>query len=78
METTEVTREQHLQWCKDRAMEYVREGNLPEAVTSMISDLGKHPETVPKGALSMLGMLALQQAANGDRAGVERYILGFN
>lgn len=74
------TRQEHLQFCKDRAMEYVKRGDLIEAVTSMMSDLGKHPETEKSsgGALAMLGMLALQQAQAGDRAGVVRYIEGFN
>ena len=72
------TRQEHLQWCKDRAMEYVKEGNLLEAVTSMMSDLGKHPETQGGGALAMLGLLAIQQAQQGDTAAVKRYIQGFN
>ena len=76
-----MTRAEHLQWCKDRAMEYVKEGDLLNAVTSMMSDLRKHPETTAtsKGAsLEMLGMLALQQAQHGDHDGVVRYINGFN
>lgn len=74
------TRAEHLQFCKDRAMEYVRHGELLEAVTSMMSDLGKHPETANSagGALAALGLLACQQAQTGDRAGVVRYIEGFN
>lgn len=75
-----MTREEHMQWCKDRAMEYVNRGQLLEAVTSMMSDLDKHPETKTgaTGALAMLGMFACQQAQSGDREGVVRYITGFN
>lgn len=75
-----MTRAEHVQWCKDRAMEYVNQGDLLEGVTSMMSDLGKHPETKESstGALAMLGLLAMQQAQSGDRAGVVRYITGFN
>ena len=74
-----MTRAEHLQWCKDRAMEYVNHGELLNAVTSMMSDLEKHPETSAKnGALGMLGLLAMQQAQQGDRAAVIRYIQGFN
>jgi hypothetical protein len=74
------TRAEHLQFCKDRAMEYVNKGDLLEGVTSMMSDLAKHPETAKStdGALAMLGMLACQQAQRGDREGVVRYITGFN
>ena len=74
-----LTRQEHLQWCKDRAMEYVKEGNLLEAVTSMMSDLAKHPEMKARGeALAMLGILAMQQAQQGDTDAVKRYIQGFN
>lgn len=73
-----MTRAEHVRWCKDRAMEYVNQGDLLNGVTSMMSDMEKHPETAMKGPLAMLGMLALQQAQSGDRDGVERYIKGFN
>lgn len=75
-----MDRKEHLNWCKQRAREYVQQGDLLNAVTSMMSDLGKHPETkeVGGGAMAMLGVLALQQAMSGDRDGVVRYIEGFN
>ena len=73
------TREDHLQFCKDRAMEYVNSGNLLEAVTSMMSDLEKHLETKSAGtALGALGIMAAMDAQRGDRANVIRYIQGFN
>lgn len=75
-----MTREEHMQWCKDRAMEYVRRGDLLEGVTSMMSDMEKHPETklAPGSILQQLGMMTAMDAQRGDRAAVERYILGFN
>lgn len=75
-----MTREEHLNWCKKRAMEYVDHGELLEAVTSMMSDLTKHPETADSGAgaLAALGLLAARQAQDGNRAAVVRYIKGFN
>ena len=73
------TRAEHMQWCKDRAMEYVNNGDLLQAVTSMMSDLEKHPETKSAGtSLAMLGLLACRQAQSGDKDGVVRYIKGFN
>jgi len=37
-----TTRDEHLKWCKDRALlELVDGGGLSAAVASMISDLGK-------------------------------------
>jgi len=75
-----MTREQHLAWCKKRALEYVDKGDLANGVTSMISDMDKHDETRfdPKSVLGMLGLLALQQAVQGDRDGFRRFIVGFN
>ncbi len=75
-----MTRQEHLEWCKKRAHEYVNKGDLLNGVTSMMSDLGKHPELAKSagGALGMLGLLAMQQAQSGDRDGVVRYIDGFN
>jgi hypothetical protein len=73
------TRAQHLEFCKQRALEYVERGELLNAVTSMMSDLKKHPDTEDTGtALSMLGLMAAQQAQAGDREAVVRYIKGFN
>ena len=73
------TRQEHLDFCKQRAMEYVERNDLLNAVTSMMSDLTKHPETKSVGdALSGLGLLAAMQAQQGDRDAVIRYIKGFN
>ena len=75
-----MTRAEHLKVCKDRAMEYVKRGDLMEAATSMMSDLGKHEETkaYTEGAYATLFMLACQHAQIGDREGVVRFIQGFN
>jgi len=43
MET--LTEKQHLEWAKDRALELLNKGDLDQAFMSMISDLGKHPQT---------------------------------
>lgn len=40
-----MNRQNHLQWCKDRAIEYLDQDDLNNAATSMMSDMGKHPET---------------------------------
>jgi hypothetical protein len=56
-------------------MEYFRAGDLEQAVTSMLSDLGKHPETENLGA--KFGMLGIMLLANHDTDGVRRFIEGF-
>src|SRR5262249_1375543 len=72
---TERTREEHLQWCKDRALEYLDEGNLASAIASMTSDLTKHPETavIP----SALTVVAVTYILNHDYAGARNWITGF-
>lgn len=71
-----MTRQQHLEWCKKRAHEYLARGDLKNAVASMMSDLEKHPETAVKSPA--LGMLGIMAAASNDEREVRRYIDGFN
>lgn len=73
-----MTREEHLKWCKDRAMEYVRSGDLSAAVSSMLSDLRKHPETRDSGtgATAQLGLAYLMRGPTRDE--ITKYIQGFN
>jgi outer membrane protein assembly factor BamD (BamD/ComL family) len=71
-----MTRQEHLDWCKKRAHEYLAKGDISNAITSMLSDLNKHPETELKtSTLALLGMIAIQ---NNDRAEARRFIDGFN
>jgi hypothetical protein len=71
------TREEHLEWCKTRARDYLAKRDITNAVTSMLSDLRKHPETEKSsgGVLAMLGIMTIQ---NGDLEGARRFIEGFN
>ena len=39
------TRDEHLKWCKERALEFVDKNDLEQALSSFISDLNKHDET---------------------------------
>ena len=59
-------------------MDFIKRGDLVNAVTSMMSDMDKHPDTKLKGATSQLGIFAAMSATKGDRDFVERFILGFN
>jgi hypothetical protein len=38
------TWEEHLAWCKQRALEYIDRGDVMNGLTSMMSDIEKHPE----------------------------------
>lgn len=70
-----MDRSEHIRWCKERAMEYFRAGDLGNAVASMLSDLSKHPETENLG--KGIGMLGIMMVANNDSDGVRRFIEGF-
>jgi len=48
-----MERSEHLQWCKDRANQYVKNGDIQEAFASFLSDMSKHEETANHMALEM-------------------------
>lgn len=72
-----MTREEHLAWCKERALEYVEQGNLTDAYASMASDLTKHPET-EKHAAIQLGMMLMVSGHLGTAQKMREFINGFN
>jgi hypothetical protein len=53
-----MSRAEHLQWAKGRALDYLDAGNLRDAWASFVSDLGKHPDTAGHMAIE-LGMLEM-------------------
>ena len=55
-----MNREEHLAWCKKRALEYLDQDppDLKNALASLVSDLSKHEETCYHGA-SNLGVMLL-------------------
>jgi hypothetical protein len=71
------TRAQHLAWCKQRALEYIEQGDAQGAFASMASDLGKHDETAGHIGIH-LGMMQLMGGMLSDRESMRRFIEGFN
>jgi len=39
-----ISQDEHLEWAKKRALEYLDAGDTRNAFTSMLSDMGKHPD----------------------------------
>jgi hypothetical protein len=74
---SEITRQEHLAWCKQRALEYVDAGDTQNAFTSMASDLGKHPETANHAGIE-LGMMQLMSGMLNDTDAMRKFIEGFN
>jgi hypothetical protein len=68
------SREEHVEWCKARAMEYYNEGDMQSAVTSMVSDMDKREDTKINSALVMLSMTYL---LHGSLSDIKRWIQGF-
>lgn len=54
-----VNRAEHLAWAKARALELVDAGELSDALTSITSDLRKHPELAGHLGIELGMMLAM-------------------
>ena len=69
--------EEYLAWCKQRAIEYVDEGDLTNAMASMVSDLNKHEELRDHPAIQ-LGMMLTTCGNLSTTEEMRKFILGFN
>lgn len=74
---TAKTRIEHLRWCKTRAHQEYKAAMNPtdareNAIASMISGLGKHPDTRPMQELA----LSLSMTVHDERS-LYRFIDGF-
>ena len=72
-----MTRDEHLAWCKERALDLCKQGDLPQAFASMMSDLRKHPGTEDHGVME-LGAMLMNGGHLGTRIQMEKFIEGFN
>ena len=72
-----MTVEEHLEWCKQRALEYCGKEDLTQAFASMASDLGKHEGTANHAGIQ-LGMMLLMAGHLDTVPKMREFILGFN
>ena len=72
-----MTRAEHVAWCKRQALEYVDQGDPANALMSMLSDLGKHPDTARHTGIA-LTMMLLRAGSLTTVDDVRRHIDGFN
>ncbi len=70
-------RDEHLAWCKERALEALERSGVTEAFASLTSDLGKHPETAGHFGL-VLGTAQLAAGHLSTREAMRRHIEGYN
>ena len=79
-----MTRSEHIQWCKDRAIQeydyYAKTepcSALKNGITSMMSDINKHQETKSE-ALQQLCLFQLMTKPTMSRQEFVNFINGFN
>lgn len=72
-----TTRQDHVKWCKERALEYCKAGDINQALASMGSDLDKHDETRGHPAMQ-LGLIQLMGGMISTPEQMEKFINGFN
>lgn len=72
-----MNRSEHLQWCKDRALEYVNTGDLKNAFASFQSDMTKHEETNDHIALKLGTMLLISGHLSNENQ-MKEWINGTN
>lgn len=72
-----MNRQEHLEWSKKRALEYLDDGDLQQALISMFSDLGKHTELANHVGIE-LGMMLLVAGQLSTSNQVRDFIMGFN
>lgn len=73
----DMTRKEHIEWCKKRALEYIDAGDIASAYSSMCSDLGKHDSINMEDYRPIL-TLGMAELMNGSVAGMTKWIEGFN
>jgi hypothetical protein len=71
------SRQEHLDWCKRRALQYVEIGDLEQAFASMASDMTKHSETQNHAGLE-IGALMLLGGQLDTPERMRKFIEGFN
>jgi hypothetical protein len=72
---SKVTREQYVEWSKERALTLLAVGRIREAVTWIMMDMLKHPGCAVPHVIHEIGISA---AVAGDAALARVYIEGFN
>lgn len=71
------TRQEHVEWCKQRANQYIDAGDITNAYSSIASDLQGHPETANHVGIQ-LGMMEMMAGRLGTLDEMRKFIDGFN
>lgn len=71
-----MTRQEHLQWCKQRALEYLKTNDINQCAASFMSDMRKHEETAK--SMDIGDRLIMMELMSPNVASMRRCIEGFN
>jgi hypothetical protein len=71
-EQVRTSRQEHVQWAKQRAMDYLSQGDWQNAMASLASDLTKHPETRGLSSFMAIGYGSVRSTDDA-----KRFIEGF-
>ena len=82
----DITRAEHIQWCKDRAIQEYDYGvqtvdhdkGVYGVIASLASDLGKHSETQSSVMIAVMGIQLHGIGNFHDRAAIMKWINDFN
>jgi hypothetical protein len=69
-----MTDDERLEWCKQRALEYLDQHDVRNAICSMISDMGTYGVGTKNEAILALGIII---ATNKNEVEARRWIMGF-
>jgi hypothetical protein len=72
-----ITQDEHIEWCKKRALEYLDAGDVTQAFTSMLSDIRKHPDCKNHPGLEIGVLFMMLPGWIQDREEIRRWIVGF-
>jgi hypothetical protein len=74
-----TTRTEHMKWARDRALEYADQRDTGSAIASLMSDLGKHPETESSCDVVRDLMMPLAMIGEFEKPGeLRKFIEGFS
>lgn len=77
-----MNRKQHMDWCKERALEYLDKKSeyysVQNAFASMLSDIGKHDETIKLKDNPLISALIMDTMMNMSHNKVKSFIEGLN
>jgi hypothetical protein len=73
-----ISKQEHMQWCKDRALAYYDRGEKDSAIASFLSDVGTHPGTehITNNGSMFMAKLCLQDGL-GSRDQFAKAMKGF-